>query len=416
MNARLPVSPVFELPESLLPAARHIWEIFDDATHGQLRGLISSLPPVRTSGWFPISMSFYDMIRGDVARIAERYNLPEGLSDFRKMEPLACCFYLINSLHETLLPPEKLDRYDRYPFRESIQYAAQITEINYCQKIFEEIFSAAAGKPLPEKDSRIFWSHDIDYLYSAWKSDLIEKWRNRKPHHMPPVLWERFRHGHRWDNIEEILLLEKEHGIRSVFFWLAVRGKRRLKSGAAIDHADYDFKSRKTKDLWHKIAAAGSVNGLHKSAFDLDFQEELKNLPGKTNINRNHYLRARFPDHYYKIERSGLTWDSSLGFAEHIGFRNSYGRPFRPFDLKNNRSFSFYEIPLHIMDTTLIRYMNMAPEDAVRRICTFVSNHASHSVLSILLHNSHLNFFNSSGDQNWQILYKNLKKFSSYIP
>src|SRR5699024_3354028 len=148
---------------------------------------------------------------------------PEGLSDFRKAEPLACCFYLINSLHETLISSEKLDRYGRYPYAESIQYANKITEINYCQMIFEEIFTDLTGKILPKQEGKIFWSHDIDYMYSAWKNDLILKWKKKKFHHMPRVLWDRILYGDRWNNIEKILKLEKCYGIRSVFFWLSVQ-------------------------------------------------------------------------------------------------------------------------------------------------------------------------------------------------
>lgn len=414
MNHRQQVFPTFDLPDHLIPAGRYLWELFTDATDDQINEKVQVLPPISQEGWFPISKSFHDLLKGDIEKVAHRYKLPEGLSDFRKAEPLACCFYLINSLHETLISSEKLDRYGRYPYAESIQYANKITEINYCQMIFEEIFTDLTGKILPKQEGKIFWSHDIDYMYSAWKNDLILKWKKKKFHHIPRVLWDRILYGDRWNNIEKILKLEKCYGIRSVFFWLSVQGKVRLENGAAIDHADYHFKSEKMRNLWHKVRQTGSYNGLHKSAFSLDFEEELKNLPERVDINRNHFLAATFPRHYHQIEKAGIKWDATLGFAEHIGFRNSYGRPFRPFNLQKNRPFHFYEIPLHIMDTTLTHYMNMKQTDAIHRIRNFIHDHHFNSVIGILLHNSHLDFRSSSLIGKWEKLYEDLSDYNCF--
>src|SRR5699024_4197835 len=191
MNHRQQVFPTFDVPDHLIPAGRYLRELFTDATDDQINEKVQVLPPISQEGWFPISQSFHDLLKGDIEKVAHRYKLPGGLSDFRTAEPLACCFYLINSLHETLISSEKLDRYGRYPYAESIQYANKITEINYCQMIFEEIFTDLTGKILPKQEGKIFWSHDIDYMYSAWKNDLILKWKKKKFHHMPRVLWDR---------------------------------------------------------------------------------------------------------------------------------------------------------------------------------------------------------------------------------
>lgn len=409
-------APVFDLSADLIPVARYMWELFTDSTEGHIRPWLPSLPPIQKSGWFPISESFTDMLNGHILKVAEKYHLPEGLQVFRAEEPLACCFYLINSLHETLLPDEKLDRYERYPYEESIQYANQITEINYCQDIFEEIFSKIIGQnPLSSK-SKIFWTHDIDYLYSSWKADLIIKWREKTIQGIPKIIWDRIFHKDRWDNIEDILRLEKKYNIQSVFFWLTAQGKFRLADRTSIDHADYDITTKEIKSWWSKIENSGSLNGLHKSAIPQSMVNEAKTLPHPVHINRNHYLKARFPDHYHQVENAKLSWDSTLGFAEHIGFRNSYGRPFRPYHLQANRPFNFYEIPLHIMDTTLIHYMGVDKNEIIPRILHFIEKNSTHSVITLLLHNTYFEKESSRSTLDWDQLYTKLSNFSHFMP
>lgn len=409
-------SPVFELPSHLIPIGQYMWELFMDATEGQIRPWLHSLSPIRESGWFPISAAFTDFLNGDILKVAEKYNLPEGLSDFRTEEPLACCFYLINSLHETLLPDHRLDRYERYPYEESIQYANQITEINYCQNIFDEIYSEITGQIRSPSPSKIFWTHDIDYLYSSWKANLILKWRKKSLRGIPKIICNRILRKDRWDNIGEILRLEEKHRIQSAFFWLTARGKLQTESQSSIDHADYDIDSKEIKAWWSHIEKSGSINGLHKSAFSQSITDEIKALPHPVSINRNHFLKARFPHHYHQIEKAQLNWDSTLGFAEHIGFRNSYGRPFRPYHLAKNRPFTFHEIPLHIMDTSLIHYMDIEKNEIIPRILHFIEKNSTHSVITILLHNIYLDHHSSFPTMDWDLLYSKLSRFSCFLP
>ncbi|UOQ76852.1 hypothetical protein MUN84_20530 [Hymenobacter sp. 5516J-16] len=58
-------------------------------------------------------------------------------------------------------------------------------------------------------------------------------------------------------------------------------------------------------------------------------------------------------------------YDSTLGFAEHYGFRNSYCLPFYPFNFASGEACRFLEIPLNVMDATLHhpRYLQLTPEE-----------------------------------------------------
>ncbi|RYF31676.1 MAG: hypothetical protein EOO38_31465, partial [Cytophagaceae bacterium] len=68
---------------------------------------------------------------------------------------------------------------------------------------------------------------------------------------------------------------------------------------------------------------------------------------------RFHYLswEPRFTSNLLVVTKT--TYDSTLGFAEHYGFRHSYCLPFQPFNFADGQAYAFLEIPLNVMDATL---------------------------------------------------------------
>jgi hypothetical protein len=78
---------------------------------------------------------------------------------------------------------------------------------------------------------------------------------------------------------------------------------------------------------------------------------------------RQHYLRWS-PDTWIHWERCGLTYDSSVGYPDHVGFRAGTCIPYRPWLLTLNRRADLLEIPLIAMDRSLLAYMRLTPEDA----------------------------------------------------
>jgi len=75
---------------------------------------------------------------------------------------------------------------------------------------------------------------------------------------------------------------------------------------------------------------------------------------------RYHNLRGGFgalPD----VAAAGFTYDSSLAFAEELGFSSGIARPFRLYDREQDRPQDMIEIPLALMDTSLLssRYLGL---------------------------------------------------------
>lgn len=407
---------ILNLPENRKNIARYLWSVFTRATQFRNNDYPDDPFVIESTGVFPVSESFDDILTGHITKVAERYDLPGGLDTFRREEPLACAFYLINSLHEGLLPPDALDRYGRYPYAESIQYANNITEINYVQEIFESIYLGITSHSPTRDTSQLFWTHDIDYLFSAWKNDLILAIRASDFSESIKYLRRAVTQPGRWNNIESLVALEKQYGIRSTFFWLTERGKATINDAHRIDHADYDIRSERIKKYGQKVEQSGSANGLHKSTFARSFRDELHKMPFHTHINRNHFLKLRVPNHYDKVEGAGLQIDASLGFAEHHGFRNSFGQPFCPYNLAQNRPYRFLEYPLHLMDTTFLTYLGMNQEAMIDRMIHFIDRHRYSCTLSLLLHNTNFNFADPVEMKIWHRLYQVLAEMDHVNP
>ena len=68
--------------------------------------------------------------------------------------------------------------------------------------------------------------------------------------------------------------------------------------------------------------------------------------------NRFHYLMFDPEKTVQILEDCGIKYDTSLMFAEHVGFRRGCCSPFYLYDFEKNRTSPVIEIPLIIMDTT----------------------------------------------------------------
>ena len=147
---------------------------------------------------------------------------------------------------------------------------------------------------------------------------------------------------------------------------------------------------------------------MHKSAGNDNFKNEINRSGGDTAFNRNHYLITELPSTFQDIESAGIRVDSTMGFPESIGFRNSYGFPIRPFNLKDSRPYTFVEVPLTIMDTTLKFYQKNNSRQAEIIILDFLNKNKENAVITILWHN---NYFFDYADKGWLTCYKNILRY-----
>ncbi len=311
---------------------------------------------------------------------------------------LSTAFYMVNSIQEWNADSEELDDHGRFLSSATYQHRFKAFEKDLVSELFEKLHRDLAQKvPVPawpDQRTRVFLTHDIDRIvngnlreaaFHAKRANLLRSFQR---------IWWTLKGRYEWDRIQEIMELHERQGFKSCFFWLAEKGKSR----DGILNADHDIQEPYFQNLMHEVEKRGFWNGLHKSSFEGAFRSEWNKLRSALPIVRNHYLKIQLPDHYQQLEEEGFLLDSSLGFSDAIGFRNSYGRPFHPFDPRTREKMSLLEVPLQIMDTALLNRR----EDPLPRMEKFIEAHHKNSVITILWHN---NFFSTGKFALWRRAY-----------
>ncbi len=331
-------------------------------------------------------------------------NLGEsGLIEFENGTPdyLGTAFYMLGCLQE-YDPDSTKDQLGRFQYSESYQTRYQNTGKNIVQHCFDKL-SEKLRVSTSQTPSKFFLSHDIDSVYGALFQDGFYALKHGRIDIILKLIMNTAIQKPDWLNIDQIMKLESEYDVRSTFFWIVNKRK-----AGELENADYKFTSPQIQHVLDNIRNNGFENGLHKSISSDSFEIEMDQFQSTPIANRFHYLKFHLPDGFNQIEQSGIKLDASLGFAEHIGFRNSYGLPYNPYNVAERKPYTFVEVPLHVMDTTLFKYNKKNAADAWPIILNFFETNKSNCVLSVLWHN---NFFTNYKYRGYLQLYKNILEY-----
>lgn len=316
---------------------------------------------------------------------------------------IASAFYLISGYQEIL--HHKKDDRGRFPYSESIQNKLNITEtpvVNYYFDIIKTALEKAFKINIPYNNSqKLFLSHDIDECKTGWKYDCLNSIIKFRFDHIIKILWNKFLlNKDSWYNFDEIIDLEKRYNAKSMFFFMAQKGRINADYQIEADEIQKEIYSI-IKKGW-KIGIHGSI-GSHKDALQLN--NELNKFPVNIKFNRFHFLCFDILQSVEVLEKNGILYDSTSGFAEHIGFRNSICHAFPLWDFKNNRQSNVIEIPLAIMDATLrdTNYMGIPGTKAADRCLNLINEVKKfNGTLSLLWHN---NYFSNYKYNGWKDVY-----------
>ena len=207
---------------------------------------------------------------------------------------------------------------------------------------------------------------------------------------------------------DRIVRMEKRAGVRSTFFLL-------IGHNHAADGPAPEVYERLRPRVVETIAGAGMEIGLHGSytaAEDetrLDEEKrQLEALAGSVRGQRYHYLRVDPHRNLAPLERLGFAYDSTLGYADGLGFRAGIGHPFRPWSFEEDRPLDLFEIPLAIMDVTLAeeRYLGLPARAAWDRVAKLLDWAAEHGGgFAILWHTDRFDPWTARG---WDRLYEQI--------
>ena len=325
---------------------------------------------------------------------------------------LKCAFYLLSGYDEHFVNEER-DHWGRVKYEGSIQKKMEIIGRPIVNEYFDIIFNGINAfcqrhnKPTIHK-KKIFntfgflLSHDIDTIDKyGWhhlgfkikeflglvktklsKFDLIKELIISKIQFVNP-----WRVNPHW-NFDYLIQQEKKHHIHASYYFLS-----KDKNGGSR----YQFNERRLKQLFKQLKEEGHEIGIHgttntisqKEKLSIQIDELSKYADLTIEGGRQHRLWLNLSTTFKQHEQAGLKYDTTFGFAEHEGFRNSYCLPFKPYDFENQKSIDVWQFPLMSMDVTLFHYRNLKNVEILDRINSMIQEVKNYNgIFTLLWHNS----------------------------
>ena len=363
---------------------------------------------------------------------------------------LAAAFFFLSGWQEYVF----MQRHTtvRYPFSDSLQAKLQITHLPIVNYYFD-ILKSAIEKVYPIKLRLRAWgdypagiclTHDVDKCYSGWIYDSFNCLQKKKPLDILKILYQRVFANDTWFNFDAILDLEKKYEALSSFYFIPDSGAvyfhpqrstinsaenqlppkntnpdyffrkswraRRQGYTEKLENADYDLRAAAIRKVFQQIRDTGAEVGIH-GGFGTHLTEEkfrsgLARFAGDIAGGRFHYLNFDITLTYDILEKAGLQYDSTSGFAEEPGFRNGIAFPFLPYNIRENRPYRLMQIPLIAMDTTFRSYKKTRLTDVLPTILGLMHEVKKfNGCLTVLWHNAYFSPYKFAG---WMGVYERI--------
>jgi hypothetical protein len=185
--------------------------------------------------------------------------------------------------------------------------------------------------------------------------------------------------------------ISRRYGMASAFYFMT--------ADAGPYDSGYDPACRPVREAIRELQNLGFEIGFHAGYRTFrDFarlaaeKARLDRILGDTRYGgRQHYLRFEVPGTWRQWERLGLSYDSTMTFAGHEGFRCGTCHSYRPFDIEADRVLDVEELPLIVMDGTLRQYRGLGPAEAEHRVLELARRcRCVEGTFTLLWHNSSL--------------------------
>ncbi|MFL0269791.1 polysaccharide deacetylase family protein [Candidatus Clostridium radicumherbarum] len=224
--------------------------------------------------------------------------------------------------------------------------------------LYKALIKLNPNLTLKRNGFEIYLTHDIDNADSRNRYVFLHNFKNliskkNKPFFMKFTTLLQECLFNRYKNILKYMELESSYGAKSEFYF--IQGKKHRYGSR--------YKLSKVRSELEKIKESKDfIIGLHTNFFSYDdkdkIREEINAIEKYADVKilscRNHYLRFKVPETWDILKNSGLKFDTTLGYADSNGFRAGTTKAFLPYNLKNNEVINIYEIPLSIMDVSIM--------------------------------------------------------------
>jgi len=200
------------------------------------------------------------------------------------------------------------------------------------------------------------------------------------------------------DTFDHIMTLSESHDIRSSFNFIAGRTAGKIDGSYSMADPWIRRLVRRIHERGHEIGLHPSYNTFRNPSqirreFDvLRWTADAENIHQERWGGRQHFLRWEAPTTWQAWEDAELDYDSTLTFADYVGFRCGVCYEFPVFNLRTRRPLNLREQPLIVMEDTLLRkdYMDLPLGEVWDRIVTLRERCRAYDGTFTLLWHNHM--------------------------
>ncbi len=95
--------------------------------------------------------------------------------------------------------------------------------------------------------------------------------------------------------------------------------------------------------------------------------------------------------------QNGIQFDYSMGYNQHVGFRCGTGFPYRMYDFKNEQAFTWTEVPLVLMDSSVKHFVLKNGGKIGKVVDGFLQKNKWNAHISMNFHNSNFDELTEMG-------------------
>jgi len=313
-----------------------------------------------------------------------------------RLDLLLTFLFTLSRLEETLSRTK--DEHDRFPASASLALRHDFLDRPILDEhglAFAQVLSSLLPAWCPQaKAMRIKLTHDIDDVGIPFElhASIGHSVKRRRPSATVRDFLALFTAVEPGELalVHRLAAISRARGLSSAFYWKA--------SPPGPCDSGYDPSNGKIRRVIDRLREHGFEMGVHpgyqtfgdRTKLDAEVTLLRKALGVTSPGGRQHYLRWS-PETWLDWEACGLSYDSSLGFADKFGFRAGTAFPYRPWSLRENREIKLIEVPLILMDCTPVKYMKLGREKGLERIKTLIQRIAqTGGVFTLLWHNTPL--------------------------
>ena len=293
------------------------------------------------------------------------------------------------------------DLHNRFPATASLAYKYDFLNrpiVNeYVDMLWNMLKYLGCNQKRKERKYELVLTHDVDTIFK-WKNfglfarniagDIIK----RKNVFLALENIRQYCWKNPYDKFDFLMDLSEKRGTKSRFFFMS--------GGTSKFDNNYSINQPFAKKLREKIVNRGHLIGFHPSYNSYNdqkqWEEEYSNLSTKISqkvkIGRQHILRFEVPTTWQIWEDNNMKWDSTLTYPEKEGFRCGMCYEYSVFNILSRKKLKLKEMPLEVMEGSLVNYQNLSPEKVEKKIIKLMEKVKKYNGSFVLLwHNSSFN-------------------------